>query len=185
VVSGRRLVWSKSYGDADRETRTPATPDTVYRIGSITKMFTALMLHQLAESGKVRLSDPVEKDFPDVKAVRDRFPDAPPITLVQLATHTSGLGREPDDLPTYLKGPVSDWEKVLIAALPHTRYEFEPGTRWSYSNIGYAILGASLGRAIGQPYTEYVRERILGVRPVNPFLVSAWGSPDAGAALTD
>jgi CubicO group peptidase (beta-lactamase class C family) len=143
------------------------------------------MLHQLAESGKVRLSDPVEKYFPDVKAVRDRFPDAPPITLVQLATHTSGLGREPDDLPTYLKGPVSDWEKVLIAALPHTRYEFEPGTRWSYSNIGYAILGASLGRAIGQPYTEYVRERILGVRPVNPFLVSAWGSPDAGAALTD
>jgi len=97
VVAGKQLIWSKSYGDADIEKKIPADADTVYRIGSITKMFTALMLEQLVDAGKVHLSDPVEKYFPEIKMVQGRFPDAPPITLVQLATHTSGLGREPDN----------------------------------------------------------------------------------------
>lgn len=161
VVAGKELIWSKSYGDADMEKKTPADVDTVYRIGSITKMFTALMLEQLVDTGKVHLSDPVEKYFPEIKSVQGRFPDAPPITLIQLATHTSGLGREPDDTRTYTTGPVSDWEKTLIAALPHTHYIHEPGTRFSYSNIGYAILGAALSRAAGEPYTEYVPKHIL------------------------
>lgn len=161
VVSGADLVWSRSYGLADIEKKIPATPATVYRIGSITKQFTALMLLQLVQDGKVRLSDPVEKHFPEVNKIQGRFPGAPPITLVQLATHTSGLAPEPDNLETYLKGSVDTWEKVLLAALPHTEYAFEPGTRYSYSNIGYAILGAALGRAAGQPYVEYVKTRIV------------------------
>jgi len=161
VVSGGSLVWSRSYGLADMEKKIPATKATLYRIGSITKQFTALMLLQLAQDGKVHLSDPVEKYFPDVNKIQGRFPGAPPITLVQLATHTSGLAPEPEDTETYLKGLVSEWEKVLISALPHTRYAYEPGTRYSYSNIGYAILGAALGRAAGQPYVEYVRQRIF------------------------
>lgn len=67
------------------------------------------MLEQLVDAGKVHLSDPAEKYFPEIKAVQGRFPDAPPITLVQLATHTSGLGREPDNTETYLTGAVADW----------------------------------------------------------------------------
>ena len=161
VVSGGRLAWAKSYGYADIENKVPASADTVYRIGSITKQFTALMLLQLEQEGKVHLSDPVEKYFPEVNKVKKRFPGAPPITLVQLATHTSGLEREPANTETYLTGAVSDWEKVLIAALGDTSYEFEPGTRFSYSNIGYAILGATLGRAAGQSYTSYVQEHIF------------------------
>ena len=161
VVAGKELIWSKSYGDADMEKKIPADVETVYRIGSITKMFTALMLEQLMDTGKVHLSDPVEKYFPEIKSVQGRFPDAPPITLIQLATHTSGLGREPDEAVTYTTGPVAHWEKTLIAALPHTHYVHEPGTRFSYSNIGYAILGAALSRAAGEPYTEYVPKHIL------------------------
>ncbi|MGA3236103.1 MAG: serine hydrolase [Bryobacteraceae bacterium] len=161
VVSGKELIWSKSYGDADMEKKTAADTDTVYRIGSITKMFTALMLEQLAEAGKVHLSDPVEKWFPEIKTVQGRFPDATPITLIQLATHTSGLGREPDNTDTYVTGAVADWEKTLIAALPHTHYIFEPGTRYSYSNIGFAILGAALSRAAGESYVEYVPKHIF------------------------
>lgn len=161
VVAGKELVWSKSYGDADMEKKTAAGTDTVYRIGSITKMFTALMLEQLVEAGKVHLSDPVEKYFPEIKTVPIGFPNAPPITLVQLATHTSGLGQEPDNTETYVKGPVADWEKTLIAALPHTHYTVEPGTRFSYSNIGYAILGAALSRAAGESYTTYVPKHIF------------------------
>ena len=133
----------------------------VYRIGSITKMFTALMLEQLVEAGKVHLSDPVEKYFPEINTVLGRYPGAPPITLVQLATHTAGLSREPDNTETYLKGQVADWEKTLIAALPHTHYILEPGTRFSYSNIGYAILGAALERAAGESYVEYVSKHIF------------------------
>jgi CubicO group peptidase (beta-lactamase class C family) len=161
LVAGKELIWSKSYGDADMEKKTAADTDTVYRIGSITKMFTALMLEQLVEAGKVHLSDPVEKWFPEIKTVQGRYPDAPPITLVQLATHTAGLSREPDNTDTYVKGAVADWEKTLIAALPHTHYILEPGTRFSYSNIGFAILGAALSRAAGESYVEYVPKHIF------------------------
>lgn len=140
VVSGKELVWTKSYGDADMEKKIAADRDTVYRVGSITKMFTAVMLRQLVDAGKVQLSEPVEKYFPEVKLVQGRFADAPPITLYQLSTHTSGLAVEPDDIATYTRGPYADWEKTLIAALPHTRYTLKPGARFSYSNIGYAIL---------------------------------------------
>ena len=161
VIAGKELIWSKSYGYADMEKKTPADTDTVYRIGSITKMFTAVMLEQLVEAGKVHLSDPVEKYFPEVNAVQGRYANAPPITLIQLATHTSGLGREPDDTEKYVTGAVADWEKTLIAALPHTHYILEPGTQFSYSNIGYAILGAALSRAAGEPYTTYIPTHIF------------------------
>jgi CubicO group peptidase (beta-lactamase class C family) len=161
IVSGDQLLWTRSYGNADMEQKLPADKDTIYRIGSVTKMFTALMLEQLADAGKVHLSDPVEKYFPEVSTVLDRHVDAAPITLMELATHTSGLGREPDNTATYVKGPVADWEKTLIAALAHTHYILEPGTRFAYSNIGYATLGAALGRAAGQPYVEYVPQHIF------------------------
>src|SRR5262245_47745405 len=161
VVSGANLVWTKSYGFADMERKIPADKDTVYRIGSITKQFTGLMLLQLVEQGKVKLSDPVEKYFPEVKQVQGAFAGAPSITLVQLATMTSGMDREPADLATYLKGPVSDWEKVLIAALPRTKYAFEPDTHYFYSNIGYATLGAAISRAAGSTFTKYVSEKIF------------------------
>jgi len=163
VVSPAGLVWTKSYGYADMAKKMSASRDTVYRIGSITKQFTAVMLLQLTESGQLHLSDPVEKYFPEINKVRGRFPNAPSITFVQLATMTSGLATEPDHLATYVKGPVSDWEKTLINALPQTKYAFEPGTRFHYSNVGYAILGAALGRSAGRPYVDYVQERIFSL----------------------
>lgn len=162
VVSGGKLVWTKSYGYADVARKRAVTKDNVFAVGSIAKQFTALMLLQLVERGKVRLSDPVEKYLPEVKKLENRFADAPPITLIQLATHTSGLDREPDDEQMlYIKGPVSEWDKKLVATIPLTRFIHEPGTRYSYSNIGYAILGAALGRAAGEPYVEYIEKHIF------------------------
>jgi CubicO group peptidase (beta-lactamase class C family) len=162
VVSGSQLIWTKSYGNSDMEEHLPATKDTVYRIGSITKMFTVLMLEQLADASEVHLSDPVDKYLPEVNTVQGRSTGAPPITLIQLATHTSGLGEEPDDTEHYVHGPVAEWEKTLIAAFPHLHYILEPGTAFSYSNIGYAALGAALERAANQPYLEYVPTHIFG-----------------------
>jgi CubicO group peptidase (beta-lactamase class C family) len=161
IVGKSGLLWSKSYGYADVSKHQSPNADTVYRVGSITKQFTALMLLQLVHDGKVHFSDPVEKYFPEIHLVQGSLPFAQPITLLQLATHTGGLDREPGDTDTYVKGPVVEWEKTLIAALPHTKYIFEPGTHFSYSNIGYAILGAALSRAAHQSYTEYVKQKIL------------------------
>lgn len=154
-------LWTRSYGSMDADKSAPAGRDTVYRIGSITKQFTALMLLQLVERGTVRLSDPVEKYFPEVNRIQGRSPAAPPITLVQLATHTAGLAVEPDEFQKYIVGPVNQWESILLTALPHTRYVNEPGSKFSYSNIGYAILGVALARAAKQPYTQYVQENIF------------------------
>src|SRR5882724_4572909 len=161
LVQKSGLVWTKSYGYADIGQKKLANADSVYRIGSITKQFTALMMLQLVHDGKVHFSDPVEKDFAEIHEGTGGYKGAPPVTLVQLAPHTSGLNVEPDDMQTYVKGPVSEWEKTLISALPHTKYLYEPGTRFSYSNIGYAILGAALSRAAHQPFTEYVKQKIL------------------------
>ncbi len=162
IVSGADLVWTKSYGYADMEKRIPTTKDSVYRIGSITKQFTALMLLQLVERGKVHLFDPAETYYPELAQVQGRFPGVPTPTLLQLATHTSGLAREPkDESSKYFTGPVKEWESRLLLALPETKYENEPGLRFSYSNMGYAILGAALGRAAGEPYVSYVSREIL------------------------
>lgn len=161
LVRKNGLVWTRSYGYADIATQKPATADTVYRIGSITKQFTALMLLQLEHEGKVHFSDPVEKYFPEIHLVQNDYKNAAPITLWQLASHTSGLATEPEPMQTYMKGALDDWEKTLIAALPHTKFDYEPGTRFNYSNIGYAILGAALARAAHQPYIDYVKQKIL------------------------
>jgi CubicO group peptidase (beta-lactamase class C family) len=161
LVQKSGLVWTKSYGYADIENKKPANADSVYRIGSITKQFTALMLLQLVHEGKVHLSDPVEKYFPEIHLVQNEYKNAVPITFWQLATHTSGLATEPEPMQTYIKGALVDWEKTLIAALPHTKFQYEPGTRFNYSNVGYAVLGAALARAAHQSYIDYVTQKIL------------------------
>lgn len=161
VLEHGKLVLTKSYGEADMEDRIPATPDTVYRIGSITKQFTALMLSQLVERGRVHLSDPVDRYVPEIHRIPGGYRGAAPITLFELATHTSGLVREPDDVGLYVHGPVADWESALLAALPHSHFLSEPGIYYSYSNIDYALLGLALERAAGQRYVDYVQANIL------------------------
>ena len=162
VVSGDTLVWSKHYGYADAEARRAPTNDTAYRVGSITKQFTALALLQLVEQGKMRLSDPLEKYVPEIRAVQNPHPGAPPITLLQVATMHSGLAREPErDCRDHSVGPVSVWQKKVLDCLPLTRYQYEPGTQYLYSNIGYASLGIAIERAAGKPFVAVVEDQIL------------------------
>lgn len=160
VVSGSRLVWSKQYGYAETETKRAPTNDTVYRIGSITKQFTALALLQLVEDGRMRLTDPLEKYVPEIKAVRNAPAGTPPITLLQVATMHAGLAREPG-CSEHSVGPLSVWQKKVIDCLPGTTYVNEPGTTFLYSNIGYASLGLAIERAAGKPFTAFVTDRIL------------------------
>lgn len=161
IVSGPALVWARSYGYADSARTRPATPATVYRIASVTKQFAALMLLQLVERRQVRLSDPVERFFPEVRLIRGVTEASPPVTLVQLATMTSGLARDPDDARASQTGRPERWLEVLVSALPRTSYTREPGTGYRYSNVGYAILGAALARASGESFVEYQRRHLL------------------------
>jgi CubicO group peptidase (beta-lactamase class C family) len=161
IVNGADLVWSKSYGLAKVEDNQAANVSNIYRIGSITKQFTAIGFLQLVQKGTLHLTDPVEKYVPEINVVSGRPTYSPPITLIQLATHTSGLDREPADANVYTAGPVKDWEQTLFTALKHTKYLYEPGTRQSYSNLGYAVLGVAVGRAAGLPYITYAKQNIL------------------------
>lgn len=161
VIAGSQLAWTRHVGFADMKTRRLANRNTVYRIGSITKPFTAVMLMQLVAAGRVQLSDPVERYLPEVKQIASKPQGASPFTFLQLATMTAGLAREPNDAGPFWTGPVSAWEKKLHTALPHTSYTSVPGTEYSYSNIGYAILGAALARAAHEPYTEWQRSRLF------------------------
>ena len=95
VVYDQEIVWAEGYGYSDLEENVPATPSTVYRIGSITKLFTSTAVLQLRDQGKLRLDDPVSLYLPWF-SVRNPFPDAPEITIRQLLTHTAGLSREAD-----------------------------------------------------------------------------------------
>lgn len=161
VVDESGLVWTNSYGDADMARHTPASRETVYRIGSITKQFTAVMLRQLARRGVVGLSDPADRYLPALDSTPSRDGRAHRVTLMQLATMTSGLAQEPDDEDRYTQGALNQWEQTLTAALRHTKFDAEPGTAWEYSNIGYASLGAALQHAARTPYMDYVRAEIL------------------------
>jgi D-alanyl-D-alanine carboxypeptidase len=176
VVSGSKLVWSRHFGRADTAGRL-ATDDTDYRIGSITKQFTALMLLQLVEQGTVRLTDPIEKYVPEARAVTGAPPGAPPVTLLQIATMMSGWSREPGgSMADHSTGPVRDWEKKVLEFLPRTTYANPPGTEYLYSNIGYATLGLALERAAKQPYTDYVAAHIL--RPLGMTRTGYEPTPD-------
>ena len=159
VVHKDRIVWSKAFGYADKENHLPADTSTIYRIGSISKSFTSFLMMQLVEKGLLKLTDPIELFLPEVKNLKG-YNDSSKITFLQLATHSSGLQREPG-LAGLDEGPITDWEKKVLAAIPNTSFESKPGTKFSYSNIGYAILGLALSRAAGKPFITLIEENIF------------------------
>lgn len=161
VVRGGDLVWTHSYGFADRSGHRLANRQTVYRIGSITKMFTATMLLQLVAAGRVRLSDPVARSFPELNSIPGAASFGSEISFLQLATMTSGLTAEPEGDGEFRSGPTAAWESSLRAALPLCEFQHAPGVHFGYSNVGYAVLGAALGRVAGMPYLEWQQRRIL------------------------
>ena len=159
VVQNGRVIWASAFGQAGVDSDTPADTGTIYRIASITKTFTAVLLMLLVEEGKVGLDDPVEKYVPEVAQIQG-YGGGTKFTLRQLASHTSGLKREPD-MPGASLGPVSQWQSKLLACIPHTSFNSGPGEQFLYSNIGYALLGLALERAAGVPYIQMVQEKIF------------------------
>src|SRR5262245_4052838 len=141
VVLGDRPVWTKAFGHADVGAKTVATPQTRYRIGSITKTFTALAILQLREDGKLKLDDRVRDHLATI-AVNARNVGRLDVTIRELLTHTSGLER---DLPG------THWsEPSFPQQFPdHFRAIYPSSTEWKYSNVGYALLGEVVAQAGG------------------------------------
>jgi len=161
VVVGNYVVWANGFGWADIEKQTPADAETIYRTGSISKSFTAVLMMQMAEKGYFKLDDPVEKYFPKINNLADRPESAKPLTFRHLASHTSGLSREPN-LQGAASGPISQWEDKILASIPKTSYLSLPEEKYSYSNIGFGILGLAVSRAAGKPFMDLVQEHIFG-----------------------
>ncbi|MDA2918384.1 beta-lactamase family protein [Desulfobacterota bacterium AH_259_B03_O07] len=165
VIKGDEIISAAAFGWADKEKKIPATIDTIYRIGSITKSITAVALLELVEKGVLGLDDPVEIYLPEIRRLQG-YSQYPPITFRQLASHTSGLIREPK-LWNAAYGPISEWEKKVLASIQKTSFSFPPGKKFQYSNIGFGILGLAISRAAGKPFMELISELIfqpLGMR---------------------
>ena len=155
--SGRRVVASGSLEKGDPR---PLNGDTVFEIGSVTKVFTALLLADMAEHGEVALTDPVQKYLPADVKMPQRSDRA--ITLEDLATHTSGLPRLPNNLkPKDLANPYADYSvEQLYQFLSRYQLTRDIGEKYEYSNLGDGLLGLVLARRAGMDYETLVRKRI-------------------------
>ncbi len=155
VVKDGRLVLARGYGFADLENQVPATAETVYRLGSITKQFTAMAIMLLAEEGKLSVDDELTKFLPDFPTHDNK------ITLRHLLNHTSGI-KSYTSLRNFPKLARSDYShNELLALFKDEPLEFEPGTKWGYCNSGYYLLGMVIEKASGQKYEEFLTERIF------------------------
>ena len=155
VVHGSDTLVLKGFGFANVEDSVPATAATVYRIGSITKQFTAAAILQLVEQGKVQLDAPVSTYLPHFPREGGRA------TIRQLLTHTSGLPNY-TELPAFADVRRTDLaDGQLVALFGGRPLDFPPGTRWHYSNSGYYTLGLVLQQLGGVPYAVYLDQTIL------------------------
>jgi CubicO group peptidase (beta-lactamase class C family) len=137
AIKEGKVVLMKGYGMANVEAGVPISPTTIFRLGSVTKSFTAIAVLQLADSGKLKLNDPLSKYVPE-------FPHGDKIRISHLLSHTAGV---PDFIP---------YDEVLKRPL-----EFEPGSRINYSNNGYLLLGRVIEKASGLSWDGYLRDHIF------------------------
>jgi len=155
VARDGQVLFSKGYGYADLEWEVPNSPTTKFRLGSVTKQFTAASILLLEERGKLNVIDPVKKYLPDAPAAWDK------ITLFHVLTHTAGIPNF-TGFPDYEKlAPFAATPAELVARFRDKPLDFEPGEKWSYSNSGYVLLGYVIEKITGDSYEKFVRENIF------------------------
>jgi len=163
VAENGRVIYKKGFGYANMEWKIPNDVDTKFRLGSITKQFTATVILQLVEQGKIKLDGKITDYLPDYrKDTGDR------VTIHQLLNHTSGIPSytgQPGFFQNVSRNPftVSDFVKKHASG----DLEFEPGTKFKYNNSGYFLLGAIIEKVTGKTYAEAVRENIFAPLGMN------------------
>ncbi len=159
LVDDQQTVFAGGFGLADEASHRPATARTVYRAGSISKLFTATSAMQLVEQGKLDLDRPVTEYCPDFRIV-DPFTDADPVSLRQLMCHRSGMFRE-SPVGGYFD-PSGPSIAETVASLTDCVRVHPPGKVTKYSNIGVTVVGHTVGQVAGVPFAEYQRTHVLG-----------------------
>ena len=150
------LILADGYGYADLEHMVAVNPETVFRIGSVTKQFTSLAILQLVEEGKVGLQDPITTYLPDYPT------QGHTVTVHHLLTHTSGIKSYTalEEYTTFHRLDLTHEE--LLAKFANEPFDFAPGERFSYSNSGYYLLGMIIEKVSGESYEDYVEKHIFG-----------------------
>jgi CubicO group peptidase (beta-lactamase class C family) len=147
-------VFRKAYGFADLENGAPATMDTVFCIGSISKQFGAAAILQLVEAGKLRLDDKLARFYPD-------FPHADAITIHDLLHQTTGITDFEYNGPWPKTMAVARTKEEVIGMFRDLPFQFDPGTRWAYSTSNYYLLGMIVEKVGGQPLEEYLKKNVF------------------------
>ncbi len=156
VMQHDKVLLKKGYGLANREWNVANTPDTKFRIGSITKQFTASCVLQLVELGKLNLDDKLSKFFPG-------YPKGDSVTIHMLLNHTSGIANY-TDLPEFDNvARLSRSKDSMIAFFKNAPYNYSPGAKFKYTNSGYFLLGCIIEKITGQSYETYVRDHLFNI----------------------
>jgi len=180
VVHQNRTILSRSVGEADRERHTANGPDTIFGLGSITKVFTGVAIARLVQDGTITYRDKIGTYLDGLDA--DIAADT---TVHHLLTHTSGLGdyMQTDgfwDGPPTWDSAEEAWDGCLAAAFRDVR-TFTPGAKFQYSNTGYFLLGAIVAAASGRSYHDYVREHVFaaaGMDSADFYTTTQWAEDD-------
>lgn len=158
IVFDQETILAEGFGHSDLQKKIPADSKTAYCVASVTKLFTATMLMQLRDMGKLSLDDPMEKFIPNVN-VKSRFRDSRPASFREIASHTSGLPQEAlSDHWANLRFPSID---KMLESLPQTEKIHPELTEMHYSNLGIALMAHALERIAGQRWENYVLESVL------------------------
>jgi CubicO group peptidase (beta-lactamase class C family)/D-alanyl-D-alanine dipeptidase len=156
LVDGDQVVWAQGFGYQDPEKKIPATAHTVYRVGSVSKLFTDIAIMQMVEAGKIDLDTPVENYVPDF---HPHNPFGSAITLRELMAHRSGLLREPP-VGNYFD-PTELSLAATVRSMNDTELVYAPGTHLKYSNAAIAVVGYVLQELNHQPFAEYLKRAVL------------------------
>lgn len=157
VAEHGKVIVKKGYGMANMEWNIPNTPDTKFRLGSITKQFTSMLIMQLVENGKLKLDGKVTDYLPNYpKATGDK------VTIHHLLTHTSGIPSY-TGFPKFFENMSRDpyTPDAFVKQFSELPLEFEPGTKYAYDNSGYFLLGVVIEKVTGKPYAQVLQEQIL------------------------
>ena len=175
VVKDGNILKAQAYGFADVDSKIPATTNTVFRIGSLSKQFVATAIMMLGEEGKLGLDDPVSKYLDGTPSRWKK------ITIRHLLTHTSGIPDFNNENIRVDDGP-GDFDQRVLNTLARRRLHFAPGEEYRYSNSNYHLLGMIIQKITGKPYSDFLRERIFEPLGMTQTTVFAKGGTYPGLA---
>lgn len=163
LVNDEEIIWTISLGYADRKNKIPVTADSLFKVGSISKLFTATAVMQLAEQGKIEIDKPLQTYIPEF-SMKTRYPNTEPITIRSIMAHRSGI---PGNYLPALLNPKYPYFTAILNDIKDEYVAYPPNYITAYSNLAVDLLGVLVERVSGQKFNDYITEHIL--KPLEMF----------------